>query len=189
MISPVRLEGPRVVVRSTARGDEKRIVAFFDRNRAHLEPWEPEHDPAFYTEAYWEKTLRDHDDARASGMMQRMIFFEEPDEDFATGVISLVHIMARAPIWQARVGYSLDRTKEGRGLMSEALGLVVRYAFDVLNLKRLVAGHLPHNVKSSRVLTRAGFVREAYQREYFWIGGRWEDHVETCLINANWKAP
>jgi ribosomal-protein-alanine N-acetyltransferase len=187
-LEPVRFEGPRVVVRSTTRGDEARVGGFFSRNREHLAPWET-HDDEFFTVPYWEKSIREGEEARARGLMQRMIFFEKPDEDFVAGTISLVHITARAPIWQARVGYGIDATKEGRGLMSEALGIAIRYAFDVLNIKRLLAGHLAHNVRSSRTLARAGFVRECYQREYFWVGGRWEDHVETYLLNPKWKAP
>jgi len=188
-LEAVRLESARVVVRSTETADAARVAHYFARNRAHLEPWEPAHEDAFYTQAFWETTLRDQEEARRRGMMLRMLFFEKPDEDTPAGMISLVNVMARAPVWQGRVGYSLDETKQGRGLMGEALELVVRHAFDVLNLKRVVAGHLPHNVRSSRVLTRAGFVREAYQREFFYVGGRWEDHVETYRLNPNWKAP
>jgi ribosomal-protein-alanine N-acetyltransferase len=96
-------------------------------------------------------------------------------------------VTPRAPVWNARVGYSLDQKKEGRGLMSEALGLVIRYAFDGLNLKRLLAGYVPQNSRSARVLERAGFVKEGYHREYLFVGGKWEDHVETSLINREWK--
>jgi ribosomal-protein-alanine N-acetyltransferase len=101
----------------------------------------------------------------------------------------MTEIIARAPVWRARVGYSLDAKKEGRGLMSEALGLVIKYAFEDLNLKRLIAGYLPHNARSARVLERAGFVREGYHKEYFFVGGEWHDHIETSLINPAWKVP
>ncbi len=188
-LEAVRLEGARVVVRSTELEDAARFVDFFTRNKAHLEPWEPDHEDAFYTHSFWVERLRDGEEMRKRAFGQRMMIFEKPDEDFLAGTISLMQIMARAPIWQARVGYALDAKREGRGLMTEALELVVRYAFDVLNLKRIVAGHLPFNVRSSRTLTRAGFIREACQKEYFYVRGRWEDHIETYRLNPNWKAP
>jgi ribosomal-protein-alanine N-acetyltransferase len=183
----VRLEGPRVVVRSTIEDDAARVLASFDRNRKHLEPWEPDHDATFYTEPYWRERLRGYDDDRARGTGERMCILEHPDDEVLVGLISLMAVMRRAPVWNARVGYSLDQTKEGRGLMSEALGLVIRYAFDDLNLKRLLAGYVPQNSRSARVLERAGFVKEGYHREYLFVGGKWEDHVETSLINREWK--
>ena len=186
---PVRLEGPRVVVRSAQADDARRFVSYFDRNRAHLEPWNPVREVAFYTEPYWVERIRGYDENRARGAAQHMVVVAHGEEEF-TGDIGLFEIIARDPVWRGRVGYSLDAKKVGQGLMSEALGLVVRYAFDVLNLKRLQAGHLPHNARSARVLERAGFVREALQREYFHLGGgTWSDHVETCLINPAWRVP
>ena len=188
-LSPVRLEAERVVVRSSADGDAPRFLAYFERNRAHLAPWEPDHAPEFYTLPHWETRVREHAEERERGTLERMGIFERPDEDVLAGVISLTEIIARAPVWRARVGYSIDATKEGRGLLSEALGLVIRYAFDDLNLKRLHAGYLPHNARSARVLERAGFVREGYHKDYFFVGGQWHDHVETSLINPTWKFP
>ncbi len=66
---------------------------------------------------------------------------------------------------------------------------MIRYAFDELRLKRLLAGFMPHNARSAKVLERAGFVREGYHREYFFSGGKWHDHVETSLINPSWTPP
>lgn len=188
-LSPVRLEGPRVIVRSSAEGDARRFLDYFDRNRAHLEPWEPDHAAEFYTLPYWETRMRDHAEERARGTLERMCIFEKPEDETIAGMISMTEIIARAPVWRARVGYSLDASKEGRGLMREALGLVIKYAFEDLNLKRLQAGYLPHNARSARVLEQAGFVREGYHKDYFFVGGAWHDHIETSLINPAWKVP
>lgn len=185
-LDPVRLEGPRVVVRTTSDRDAAAFVAYFNRNRAHLEPWEPPREADFFTEPFWASRLRTYDEERARGTTHRMCILTA---DELIGLISLTSVMARAPVWNARVGYSLDRSKEGQGLMSESLGLVIRYAFDVLHLKRLLAGFIPQNSRSARVLESAGFVREGYHREYFFVGGKWEDHVETSLIHAGWRLP
>jgi ribosomal-protein-alanine N-acetyltransferase len=181
----VRLEGPRVVVRSTGEADTPRLVRYFDRNRGHLEPWEPRPE-GFYTEPFWAARVRSYDEERARGTSHRMVVVHGGPDEIA-GILNLTSIVARAPIWNARIGYSLDHDSEGKGLMSEALTLVVRYAFEELNLKRLLAGFMPQNNRSARVLERAGFVREGYLREFFFIGGKWEDHVETSLINRAWR--
>ena len=182
-------------MRTSTERDAAAFVAYFGRNRAHLEPWEPEREVDFFTEAFWASRLGSYDEERARGTTHRMCIMVPsarsagPDADELIGLISLTSILARAPVWNARVGYSLDRSREGQGLMGEALGLVIRYAFDVLRLKRLLAGFIPQNSRSARVLERAGFVREGYHREYFFVGGKWEDHVETSLIHAGWRHP
>jgi ribosomal-protein-alanine N-acetyltransferase len=184
----VRLESPRLIVRSGTEADVQRYLDYFTRNRAHLEPWEPAHDAEFYTEDYWRDRLRVYEGERETGTTERMCILEKGEAEFA-GLISLTGIVARDPLWNARVGYSMDRDKQGRGIMSEAIALVIGHAWGTLNLRRLVAGHLPHNARSARVLARAGFVQEAYQREYLLVGGKWQDHVDTSLINTAWRAP
>ena len=186
---PVRLEGPRVVVRSAEDGDARLFAEYFARNREHLAPWEPAREPAFYTEEHWRERIRAYEEERERGSLLRMGIYEKDGPDTLAGAISLMSVMARAPVWNARVGYSLDAKRQGRGLMSEALGLVVRYAFEELNLKRLLAGYMPQNARSASVLERAGFVREGYYHDYFFVGGSWHDHVETSLINPAWRFP
>jgi ribosomal-protein-alanine N-acetyltransferase len=181
-----RLEGPRIVVRSSGPSDAPGFVAYFERNRAHLAPWEPSRPDGFFTEPFWTERLRSYVQERELGTSHRLGIVEQ-GKNTLIGLVSLTSIVARAPIWNARVGYSLDHAHEGRGLMTEALGLVIRYAFDGLGLKRLLAGFMPQNTRSARVLERAGFVREGYHREFFFVGGRWEDHVETSLINRAWR--
>jgi [ribosomal protein S5]-alanine N-acetyltransferase len=55
--------------------------------------------------------------------------------------------------------YAVDAAAWARGFCSEAVGAVVRYAFDALQLPRVVAAANPANVPSWRVLERAGMKR------------------------------
>jgi RimJ/RimL family protein N-acetyltransferase len=66
---------------------------------------------------------------------------------------------------RAEVGYVLGRTHWGTGLMHEALQAVAAQAFGPLGLRRLEAEVDPVNVASTRVLERAGFVREGLLRQ------------------------
>ena len=65
---------------------------------------------------------------------------------------------------QAMVGYSLLPQWRGRGLATRAVRLVAAWAFERVGIVRAIAGTAPDNVGSQRVLERAGFVREGYQR-------------------------
>jgi RimJ/RimL family protein N-acetyltransferase len=63
---------------------------------------------------------------------------------------------------QAMIGYSMLPAFRGRGLATRAAQLVALWAFAETDIARLIAGTLPTNVGSQRVLEKAGFHREAY---------------------------
>jgi RimJ/RimL family protein N-acetyltransferase len=65
---------------------------------------------------------------------------------------------------QAMVGYSLLPAFRGRGYATRAVVLLAAWAFGEAGVARLIAGTAPDNVNSQRVLERAGFRREGYQR-------------------------
>lgn len=58
---------------------------------------------------------------------------------------------------EAEIGYWIGRPFWGRGYASEAVRLVVAFAFEDLGLRRLYAHVLAHNPASGRVLEKAGF--------------------------------
>ncbi|MBG0563114.1 GNAT family N-acetyltransferase [Actinoplanes sp. NEAU-A11] len=68
------------------------------------------------------------------------------------------------PLAQAMIGYSMLPAYRGRGLTTRAAQLVALWAFAETDIVRLIAGALPTNVGSKRVLEKAGFRQEAYQR-------------------------
>ncbi len=89
------------------------------------------------------------------------------------------------PLLEAMVGYSLLPEYRGRGLTARAVDLVAQWAFAQVGLARLVAGTAPDNVASQRVLERAGFLREAYQRAKLpGPGGTRIDNVEYVRFPA-----
>ena len=85
------------------------------------------------------------------------------------------------------MGYNLAEAQQGKGYMTEAVRVAIKYVFEELNLHRVMANYMPHNQRSGNLLKRLGFVVEGYAKEYLLINGRWEDHIQTSLINYNWK--
>jgi len=81
--------------------------------------------------------------------------------DYA-GEIGLYYL--EPPTQQAMIGYSIAPGWRGRGYATRAALLVTEWAFSAVGIARLVAGTAPKNVRSQRVLERAGFRREGYQR-------------------------
>jgi RimJ/RimL family protein N-acetyltransferase len=64
------------------------------------------------------------------------------------------------------IGYSMLPGFRGRGAATRAVRLLSAWALTT-GVKRLVAGTMPDNVASQRVLEKAGFVREGIQRSRF----------------------
>ncbi|GID26680.1 GNAT family N-acetyltransferase [Paractinoplanes brasiliensis] len=65
---------------------------------------------------------------------------------------------------QAMIGYSMLPAYRGRGFPTRAAQLVSLWVFAETDVVRLIAGAVPGNVGSQRVLEKAGFHREALLR-------------------------
>lgn len=107
---------------------------------------------------------------------------EEKATGSIVGIIALTGVL-RHSLQSAWVGYFLDREVNGRGYMTEAVKQVVAIAFSKLNLHRLEAGVMPHNLRSMHVLEKAGFEKEGIARKNVKINGKWEDHMILSIIN------
>lgn len=87
----------------------------------------------------------------------------------------------------AYVGYQIGEEFSRQGYMTEALQLMLRYAFVKLKLHRLEANIQPENAPSIALVKRAGFVKEGYSRRYLKISGRWRDHERWAILVEDWR--
>jgi len=81
-----------------------------------------------------------------------------------------------------------DPHERGHGFGGEALQLVLRYAFDELNLHRLMAITSDYNPGAVRFFERAGFAVEARQRQALQRDGRRWDALIMGLLRPEWDA-
>ena len=70
-----------------------------------------------------------------------------------------------------------DRHRLGMGLGTEAIGLVQRYAFSVLELHRLSVRVVAYNTRAIRAYQKCGFVIEGREREAALVDGHWYDDI------------
>ena len=68
---------------------------------------------------------------------------------------------------RAEIAYLLDQEFEGRGLMSEALDLILAVCFDSLGLNKVFLRTIVGNDRSSKLAERFGFIKEGILREEF----------------------
>lgn len=76
---------------------------------------------------------------------------------------------------QGGLGYELARPYWRRGIMSEALGIVIRFGFRTLNLNRIQALVMPENVASAGLLAKLGFSDEGTLRQFAFFKGQYQD--------------
>lgn len=106
-------------------------------------------------------------------------------EDAATGTpVGEIGLYYQEPrTGQAMIGYSMMPGWRGRGYPTRAAQLISLWAFAETGIARLIAGALPTNLGSQRVLEKAGFSREAYLRSRLpGNAGRRLDDVQFALI-------
>jgi ribosomal-protein-alanine N-acetyltransferase len=72
---------------------------------------------------------------------------------------------------RGELGYWLHRDCWGRGLVPEAVGAVIRHAFEHERLQRIQARCDTRNTVSVRVMEKAGMACEGTLRRYERIGG------------------
>ncbi len=110
----------------------------------------------------------------------------ENDRDAIVGSINLSQIF-RGGFQSAYIGYQVGAPFARLGYMTEALQLVLKYAFDTMKLHRIEANIQPHNVASIALVKRVGFSKEGYSRRYLKICGRWRDHERWAIVAEDWR--
>lgn len=89
----------------------------------------------------------------------------------------------------ARLVLGLGTAEDRRqGYGSEALQLILRYAFHELNLHRLNAETAEYNPGAQRWLEKAGFQLEVRQRQCLYRDGRRWDALWFGLLRPEWEA-
>jgi RimJ/RimL family protein N-acetyltransferase len=72
----------------------------------------------------------------------------------------------------------------GRGFATEAVGTVIRTAFEVFGMHRVVARMDARNTSSARLCERLGMTREAHLRQDLWSKDEWTDVVVYGLLSS-----
>ena len=180
-MAPPVLTTARCTVTLLGPDNAQRFFDYRQRNLEHLAPWEPARNPNDGT--LFESCQRAAERAIqsfAEGQSVQMIAIERQSQTMVAGC-NFTNIV-RGIFQACHLGYSVDQAWQGQGLMREVVAAGIAYMFDTQGLHRIMANHMPSNVRSAKLLQALGFEREGYARSYLRIGGQWQDMVLNALV-------
>jgi len=102
------------------------------------------------------------------------------NENTLIGTICLWNISEEH--FRADIGFELSPDFQGRGMMQEAMTLVLDYGFKIMKLHTIEANVNPNNLPSIKLLERNNFIREAYFKENFYYDGKFLDTAIYSLL-------
>jgi RimJ/RimL family protein N-acetyltransferase len=171
--------GDRIVLRALDRRDVADLFAVFSNPLVMR---------------YWDSgPLRTSDDAQAlladidyryreRTLFQWGIAHRSDDRVIGTCTLHKMDAVHR----RAEVGFALAADHWGKGLASEAVAMLIGFAFEQLNLHRLEADADPRNERSLALLARQGFRKEGFLRERYIVDGEIQDAVVFGLLRSEW---
>ena len=88
---------------------------------------------------------------------------------------------------RAEIGYDLDPAHLGRGIMTEALGTVLKFGFEQMRLNRIQAIIDSENTRSLKLVRKLGFKKEGFLRQRSHFKGQFRDDVCFSLLKNEWQ--
>ncbi len=179
----VSIQGGKCYVRTFQEKDAQSLMGLVSRNKYFWSTYEPLQRPEYYTvDAQYKK-------------IQESLYLMNSKREYTFGIYELgtnnlighisLYAIKRLPYSSAFVGYAMDEIYVGKGIVSEAVELVVQFAFEQIGLHRVEAYVSTENNASIRVLEKSGFQREGLLRKLLYINGQWVDHYMYARLEPS----
>lgn len=109
------------------------------------------------------------------------------NETHATvGIISLVNIDTKNRSAECIIDIG-DKSVWGKGIGTQALSLVIDYAFNELNMHRVYLQVFSFNERAIGLYQKLGFIEEGRLREALYRDGNWHDIVQMSILKSEYK--
>lgn len=87
---------------------------------------------------------------------------------------------------QGELGFIIHPAHHGRGYAVEASIPLLAFAFQTLELHRVIGRAEARNTASARVLQKLGMRQEAHLIENEWVKGEWQSEVVYAILAGEW---
>jgi RimJ/RimL family protein N-acetyltransferase len=174
------IAGSKVRLRAFREDDLKNSVAWLNnpavtRYLQQMRPWS-----VVEERAWLERIMRNEDPTSMS-------FVVETTDGEYVGSIGLVRIDSRNH--SAEAGIVIGRPEEwGRGLGTDAMLVLLRHAFEELNLHRVGLRVYTFNQRAIRSYLKLGFSEEGRLREALFRHGAWHDVILMAILQEEYFA-
>lgn len=172
-------QATRVALRRVTRHDKAEFIRLVRASAELFGPWI--YAPA--TPREFRSYLKRFDSDAAEGLLVCL-----RENGVIAGFVNISEIV-RGPYQRGTLGYGAFAPTAGHGYMSEAFGLVFRFAFNDLGLHRLEADIQPGNVASINLVRRLGLQKEGFSPGLVRIKGEWKDHERWAITTDMIKEP
>ena len=173
--------GPGIEIRQFAGADAATVFAVVERNRPYLRQWLPWVDRTNSAEDVGEFITHAGAQYDAGYGPNAGIWIDG----------SLSGSIGTHPIdWANRncsIGYWIEATQQGKGIVTRCCAALLNYLFDDLSLHRVEIRCGVGNTRSCAVPQRLEFTREAVVREAEWVNDHWVDLVVWSMLEAEWR--
>lgn len=126
--------------------------------------------------AWYKNHMNDRNDFR---------FVIETQEDGAVGIATLTDID-----WKNRTathGIKLaNKEKRAKGIGTDTVMALMRYAFDELGLHRLDGSIFPENTASRKLYSKCGWKDEGIKRSCVYKSGQWKDLIMVGVLDTDY---
>ncbi len=160
------------------------FARFHQRNRFHLR-MAMSLTPDLERAEYWQDELPRRQADMDAGRAVHLVGFLRGDPAGEIGCMTSFWGIEHGDFDACTISFLLDRPLQGRGLMYEALRPVVPEVLRRYQLHRVMATHLPENLRSAALLRRLGFAVEGYARDFVKVNGQWRDNVLLSLVTGS----
>ena len=181
MAGDVTIETERLILREFRRDDRESVHEYaVDPEVYHFMPWGPNSEDE--TRAFIERGITSrHRDPRLH--FELAITLRETGRLIGGSGIRAADESFRA----ADMGYCLRRDAWGKGLATEAAAGLIGFGFEQLRVHRIWATCDTRNVRSARVLEKAGMELEGTMRDDTWLRGQWRSSRLYSVLEGEWS--
>lgn len=162
---PIRLSSAAIIFES------------IDNSRKHLRPWLP----------FVDQTKNEIDTKNFilsvlnSTSSKKDFIFEIWHAEQFVGLIALKELDKNNA--KVEIGYWLDKTMTGKGIMLKSCKALIAHSFRTLNLNRIMIKVAEDNIKSIAIPEKLGFVFEGIERDGEYINNRFTNLRVYSLLN------
>lgn len=173
---------PMLELRVFEPADADTLLELIRQNRSHLDAW-----------LRWSGRIHSKEDVLA--LIERFAAKTAIGDGFHAGLWYQGHLVGGIVCHyinresnKTEIGYWLGADYTGKGLVTQACRVVLRYLFEQEKMHRVELQCVVDNLPSRAVAERLGFKFEGIKRESEWISTAYRDHALYALLADEFSA-